>query len=205
MRSMRTRNYILVTPAKNEEKTLPLLAKSIVNQTLKPKLWVIVNDNSTDGTGDVVHELESQYNWIVGVDLIKNNGYPSDYDPIFGNILTYKIAISYALSYSKEKGIPFGYLGIVDADFILERKFFAKLISKFLENPRLGIISGGVYIIDNGTLRWERSNIQFPRGSPRLIRFECLFDIGGYPSEPAPDLVAYYLAKVKGWETLQLT
>ena len=198
---MKTRSYILVTPAKNEEHTLPLLAKSVINQSIRPRLWVIVNDNSTDNTEEIINTLTTEHEWIKGITL-KNNR--ENYDPVFGNAITYRVGIQKALAYAKTFNIPFGYLGLVDADFILERTFFEKLIRKFLEDPYLGIVSGGVYILKNGHLVWEKSNPEFPRGSPRLIRSECLFDIGGYPMEPAPDLVAYYLAKLKGWKTLQV-
>ncbi|WP_240921935.1 glycosyltransferase family 2 protein [Thermococcus sp. ES12] len=200
MRSMKTKSYILVTPAKNEENNLPLLAKSIINQSIRPRLWVIVNDNSTDNTGKIIKELESQHEWIIGVDLNE----PGEYDAIFRNAITYRAGLKMALEYTKENHMPFGYVGIVDADFVLERRFFEKLIKKFIENPRLGMASGGVYVLKKNKLVWERSNPKFPRGSPRLIRFECFFDIGGYPAEPAPDLFSYYLARIKGWETLQV-
>ncbi|WP_048150990.1 glycosyltransferase family 2 protein [Thermococcus sp. AM4] len=201
MRSMKNRNYILVTPAKNEEKTLPLLAKSIVNQSIRPKLWVIVDDNSTDKTPEIVDRLASEYEWIVGHHLEDNE---VEYNPVFRNAVTYREGLKKALEMSKRLAIPFGYIGIVDADFILERRFFEKLILRFLKEPSLGIVSGGVYYKKNGRLVWEKSNPNFPRGSPRLIRFECFFDIGGYPLEPAPDLVAYYLARIKGWRTFQV-
>lgn len=198
---MKTRSYILVTPAKNEEENLPLLAKSVVNQSIRPRLWVIVDDNSVDKTPEIIKQLEGEYEWIIGHTI---DDKISDYDPVFRNAITYRIAFKVALDRAKELNIPFGYIGIVDADFVLERKFFEKIISSFLYNPRLGIASGGVYVLKNGRLVWEKSRIDFPRGSPRLIRFECFFDIGGYPREPAPDLISYYLAKMRGWETLQI-
>ena len=50
-------NYILVTPAKNEAKNLPSLIKAVFNQSIKPILWIIVNDGSTDKTLDWVSSL----------------------------------------------------------------------------------------------------------------------------------------------------
>ncbi|WP_367883414.1 hypothetical protein [Thermococcus peptonophilus] len=57
-----------------------------------------------------------------------------------------------AISYAIGKRIPpFGYIGgVLDADFVLERRFFEKLIRAFHENERLGILSGG------GVLHQER-------------------------------------------------
>ena len=44
------KNYVVVTPCKNEEKNLLALASSITNNTIKPSLWIILNDGSTDNT-----------------------------------------------------------------------------------------------------------------------------------------------------------
>ena len=56
--------YILATPCKNEEKSLPELAKSIINQTVTPNLWLIVNDSSTDRSAEILRDLETKYGWI---------------------------------------------------------------------------------------------------------------------------------------------
>ncbi|NPE27880.1 glycosyltransferase family 2 protein [Methanococcoides sp. SA1] len=51
---MSLRKYIIVTPCKNEDRNLCDVAQSLINQTILPVLWVIVNDNSTDKTPAIV-------------------------------------------------------------------------------------------------------------------------------------------------------
>ena len=53
---MNSRRYIVVTPCRNEEKKLPNLVQSITAQTIRPALWVIVDDGSTDKTGEIISE-----------------------------------------------------------------------------------------------------------------------------------------------------
>jgi glycosyltransferase involved in cell wall biosynthesis len=43
-----------VTAAKDEEDGMPRVARGILNQTIKPRLWVIVDDGSTDKTPEVI-------------------------------------------------------------------------------------------------------------------------------------------------------
>ena len=200
---MKTRSYILVTPAKNEEKTLPLLAKSVVNQTVKPKLWVIVNDNSTDRTGDIISSLETKYSWIVGYTMKDNF---LEYDATMRYSEVVRTGFNVARRIAHNKGLPYGYIGLVDSDFILERKFFEKLLSHFHENQGLGIASGGVYLRtpDGKRIYWEKTNPNHPRGSPRLFRRECFNDIGGYRRFYTPDVVSNYLARIKGWKITQV-
>ena len=51
------RQYIVVTPCRNEEMSHPNLVQSITAQTIKPSLWVIVDDGSTDKTGELIAEV----------------------------------------------------------------------------------------------------------------------------------------------------
>lgn len=200
LRSSKTWGYIIVTPAKNEEKTLPLLAKSVVNQSIKPKLWVIVNDGSSDSTGEIAEELSKRYDWIEVIHLKSK----SDYDLKYRYSKVVRIGFKRALSIAIERKIPFGYIGVLDADFILERRFFEKLIRAFREDARLGIVSGGNYYLRNGKLVWEGTNPENPEGSPRLFRRECFREVGGYREGPSPDTISNYLARFLGWKTKQV-
>ena len=67
------RQYIMVTPVKNEEDSLPNQARSVLEQTFKPSLWVIVDDGSTDGTVDIIRDLTNKHNWIKTIKLGKSH------------------------------------------------------------------------------------------------------------------------------------
>ena len=43
--------YILITPARNEERFIEKTIQSMIKQTDLPVRWVIVNDGSTDSYG----------------------------------------------------------------------------------------------------------------------------------------------------------
>jgi glycosyltransferase involved in cell wall biosynthesis len=57
-------NYVLITPAHNEEAFIQKTLDSVVAQTLLPERWVIVDDGSTDHTAEIVDSYEKQYAWI---------------------------------------------------------------------------------------------------------------------------------------------
>src|SRR5678816_1156143 len=56
--------YVLITPARNEEKHIGRLLGSMVAQTHPPLKWVIVSDASTDRTEQTVSEYQQRYAWI---------------------------------------------------------------------------------------------------------------------------------------------
>ena len=55
-----TMKYILITPARNEEKFIEGTIRSVVAQTLLPEQWVIVDDGSTDRTAEIVESYVKQ-------------------------------------------------------------------------------------------------------------------------------------------------
>ena len=46
--------YVIMTPAHNEEAFIEKTLDSMIRQTVKPLRWVIVNDGSTDRTGEIL-------------------------------------------------------------------------------------------------------------------------------------------------------
>ena len=48
--------YSVLVTVYNDEFYLPICFNSILSQTVKAKEIVVVNDNSNDGTGDIINE-----------------------------------------------------------------------------------------------------------------------------------------------------
>ena len=56
--------YVIVTPIRDEEKLIEATIASVQAQTVQPAEWVIVDDGSTDRTGEIVDRYASQLPWI---------------------------------------------------------------------------------------------------------------------------------------------
>ena len=56
--------YLLITPAKNEDAFIELTIQSVVSQNVRPVRWLIVSDGSTDRTDEIVSRYAQQYDWI---------------------------------------------------------------------------------------------------------------------------------------------
>src|SRR5215472_220497 len=59
-----SRQYLLITPAKNEDAFIELTLQSVVNQTVLPIRWLVVSDGSTDRTNEIVARYAREYDWI---------------------------------------------------------------------------------------------------------------------------------------------
>ena len=220
----KSREYIVITPSRNEERNLPNLVHSLTAQTIRPALWVVVDDGSTDKTEEIVEEAEKQYGWMKGIHLKRNEGY-------MGTHIAYVCnqGFEFAKNYCDQNGISYEYIALVDADTVLEGEYFEKLIEEFEKDEKLGIASGNnahadiVTILDTLKLEkpditvadpefWQLWNSPFvkivqdsredlPLGSARMWRRACFDETGGYLPVPLPDAVSNAKAKMKGWRT----
>ena len=65
------KNVSVVVPVYNREKTMIRAVDSVLEQSIKPKEIIVVNDGSTDGTADVIKQYGNN---IIGINLPHNSG-----------------------------------------------------------------------------------------------------------------------------------
>lgn len=191
-----SRLYIVVTPAKDEEEDLPGLIDSMAKQTFTPVLWVIVDDGSTDNTPKIIEEAQKDHNWIQTIRLKEGR---RDIGPHYAYVC--QQGFDFAINYCESEGINYNYVGLIDADLILDEAYFEKVMKEFEKNPNLGIASGEVWNRTNGQLVRSKQRYDLPSGGCRLWSKECFKDTGGYLLTYAPDSISNVKAKLRGWDT----
>lgn len=190
------KDYFIVTPCKNEEDNILELAKSIINQTIQPKIWIIIDDGSNDSTPKLLKTLSSRYDWIHVQALGDGKRDLSfHYAEVVNN------GFNIALNISKENEICCDFLGLIDADMILSPSFFEKIIGEFENNPKLGIASGTVVYLKEGKRILEKGRDNLPIGGLRVWSKKCFLDTGGFPISYSADSVSNVLAILDGWDT----
>ena len=120
--------YVLITPARNEERFLASTIESMVKQTELPARWVIVNDGSTDSTARIVRRYLADHPWMELVDL------PVRTERNFA-------AKVYAFNAGRErvKDIDYEMIGNLDADVSLEEDHFEFLLTNSRRTLSLGL------------------------------------------------------------------
>lgn len=184
-------DYVLVTPARNEVDFLERTIESVVSQTVRPLKWVIVSDGSTDGTDELVERYAADHNWI---ELIRA---PERRERHFGG----KVA-AFNLGYARVQQLPFQLIGSMDGDISFGPDLLEFLLSKFSQNPRLGV--AGVPFHENGVgYDFRYSSVEHVSGAFQLFRRECFEAIGGYTPVKGGgiDVIAVLTARMKGWQT----
>lgn len=187
--------FVLVTPVRDEEKTIGLTIASVLAQSLRPREWVIVSDGSTDRTNEIVADASREHPWIRLVALPPRVG--RDFAAVVK--ATEHGARSLACR-------DYAFLGLLDADVTFQSDYFERLIERFAAAPLLGL-AGGV-VIDVGTPRdrFPRNQQEVP-GAVQLFRRECFESLGGLIAIPEGgwDALTCAVARMHGYETRLFT
>ncbi len=59
-----TPRLLIVSPAKDEARYLERTIASVTAQTIRPSRWIIVDDGSSDRTGEIADSAASEHPWI---------------------------------------------------------------------------------------------------------------------------------------------
>lgn len=188
-------NYVLITPARNEEAFIEGTVNSVINQTILPLRWVIVSDGSTDRTDEIIRKYIPENSWI---ELFRM---PEHRDRTFAA----KVACVDA-GYERMKLYTYDILGVLDADITFQPDYFEYLLSRFHDNPKLGV-AGTPFVEDDAQYDYRFTNIEHVSGACQLFRRACYENIGGYiPIRGGGiDVVAVRTARMKGWQTRTFT
>lgn len=186
-----SRQYLIVSPVKDEEAYVERTLRSVAGQTVLPVRWIIVDDGSADGTAAILRRYAKQHPWI----QIVSREASGPRQP--GSAVMH--AFYHGLA--QADGATYDYLVKLDCDVELPPDYFESLLRRFERDPQLGIASG-VYL-EEGPNGW--SPIGMPAyhaaGASKFMRARCFDEIGGFVRERGWDTVDEVRAQVKGWAT----
>ena len=189
MTSTSDRSYIIISPCRNEADFMRQTLDSVVAQTLRPTLWVIVDDGSTDATPAILAEYAAQHDWIRIVTR-SDRGHravgPGVIDAFYAGYDTVRIG-------------DYRYLCKLDLDLILPSTYFEGLISRMESNPRIATCSGKAYIRVDGGLENERHGDETSIGASKFYRTSSFLELGGFVREVMWDGIDGHRCRMKGW------
>ncbi len=184
--------YVLITPARDEEAYIEETLRSVIAQTIQPREWVIVNDGSRDRTAEIVGRYEKHHDFIR---LLRLSDRPER------NFASRVFAFD--RGYKALQCRDYQFIGNLDADIRLERSYYEQILAKFRDNERLGLAGGQVYEKVGKKIVSSRNSKESVAGAVQLFRRQCLEAIDGYIPLPSggDDAIAEVMARMKGWET----
>lgn len=182
--------YAVITPARNEAESLPVLAEMLASQTVRPVEWVIVDNGSTDDTAGVSRDLEAKHGWIRHLEV------PGTPTPTRGGPVVRAFQAGIA-SLSE----PVDVVVKLDADVSVDADYFERLLREFEADERLGMASGAGYREEGGV--WRRQNVTNDHvwGPARAYRWTCLPAVLPLEEAIGWDGIDEIKARLAGWET----
>ena len=201
-RQLSTLNYVLITPARNEEALIEGTIRAVVAQTILPTKWIIVSDGSTDGTDDVVRRYAVKHPWI---ELLRM---PERCDRQFAaKAHAFNAGYARISTLNSQPSTSWDIIGNLDADITFDPEYFSFLLSKFQLFPKLGV--AGTPFVEDATQRDRHTyahrfaQLEHVSGACQMFRRECFEQVGGYVpiKGGAIDWIAVTTARMKGWQT----
>ena len=159
-------SYALVTPAHDEEDHLPRLGESVVAQTVKPDVWLIVDDGSSDRTLELIGELEERHDWVRSLRI----------PPAASMARGGPVARSFSAGLAA-LDLEVDVVVKLDADVSFPPDHFERLLAGFAADPRLGLASGSAHEWKHGVWKQRFSTGTGVWGAVRAYRRSCLPDV----------------------------
>jgi glycosyltransferase involved in cell wall biosynthesis len=185
-------NYYIVIPAHNEEAFIALTLKSLISQTVLPKKVVVVNDNSTDKTAEIVTAFAKENPFITLVNKT------SEAIHLPGS----KVIQAFHKGF-ETLDEDYDVIVKLDADLILPNNYFETVLNIFEKDATIGMAGGFAYIEKNG--QWILENLtdkDHIRGAFKAYRKACFQQIGNLKPAMGWDTVDELLSKFYGWKVV---
>ena len=185
-----TFTYGLVTPARDEAENLRRLGECLLEQTVTPFAWVIVDNGSSDETPDVARKLAQRMPWIRLL-VLPGGSKATPGAPI---VKAFRLGL-------EELSARPDVIVKLDADVSMEADYFERLLGFFASDPTLGIASGACF--EQTPDGWAETFVtgQHVRGAARAYRRDCLEAIWPLEERMGWDSLDGLKANVLGWDT----
>tara|TARA_B100000953_G_scaffold72956_1_gene58899 strand:+ start:412 stop:1260 length:849 start_codon:yes stop_codon:yes gene_type:complete len=185
------RIYIII-PAHNEANIIGRTLQSLAEQSLKPAKIVVVDDNSTDSTSEIVEGFAEKYDFI---DLVQNQS-SAEHAP--GS----KVINAFYQGYYQLDD-DFDIICKFDADLIFPENYLQRIVEIFESQPGVGM-AGGFCSVQRKD-KWIPENLtgkDHIRGALKAYSKHCFIQIGELKPAMGWDTADELLARFHGWKVV---
>ena len=183
--------YVIICPVRDEAEHLAATLDALIEQVERPMECVIVNDGSTDTTGQLAEDYARRHPWIRVVHR-KNRGFRQ---------AGAGVVDAFYDGYGTIGSPDWEFLIKLDGDLTFSPTYFADLAARFRANPKLGIAGGTLYHLIEGREVDEECPQFHVRGATKVYRRACWDAVGGLAKAPGWDIIDEVKASMLGWTT----
>ena len=181
-------DYLVLTPVRNERPHLDAALEGMLAQTVRPRLWILLDDGSSDGSAERLAGAAAAHPFI-RVARRADRGF----DAVGRGVAE---VMNEGLRLLRDE--PGEFVAKVDADVELPPRYFETLLEYCRADPSIGICSGHPSTLVGGRRFLERHGDTFPSGTARLYRRAWLEEIGGFVPSVGWDTVDLLRMRMRG-------
>ena len=189
--------YVVITPVRDEEAYLRFTLESMIAQTVRPIEWIIVDDGSSDGTGEILDDYSRRRSWIRGLHR-ENRGFRKS----GGGVVE-----AFNAGYAALATADWDYIVKLDGDLTFEPDYFQKVFRTLSKRPASGPGRRNNHChILNGIKTTEPHPASFTYAAqPRSIeRFAGMRSAASGPRPDLGHLGPEVKANMLGWKSKKL-
>ena len=193
---------LIVSPVRNEARHIARVARAVAAQELAPVRWIVTDDGSTDGTWELLRELEREVPFLTVVRAPRNDAATPVRDRLARaiEVRNFNRALADALATADVSG--YTHVMKLDGDIELPPEYLRVLLERFARNPDLGL-AGGVLVEPkpDGGMRRIAIPDYHVHGALKCYSRACLEAIGGVRECLGWDTIDETYARMRGYRT----
>ena len=191
-----SQRLLVVTPVYNEIDHIERVVDGVAAQTRPPDEWIVVDDGSTDGTGDFLRACEDRLPYM----RVVANPPADDLKSARDRLALAAAPRAFNAGAIEAEG-AFTHVAKLDGDIELPPDYFEKILARLDEDRSLGIACGD--LIEPAAAGWSRLAIppHHVHGALKLYSTDCLDAIGGVRECLGWDTIDETYARMRGFRT----
>jgi poly-beta-1,6-N-acetyl-D-glucosamine synthase len=188
---------LLISPVFNEGAHIERVVRAVAAQERRPARWIVIDDNSTDGTFETLREWETRLDFL---EVVRARWPEGDARAADG-LAEAREAVTFNQALARVRMEDYEFVGKLDGDVELPPHHFRRLLEEFAADPALGI--AGCMLVEPSGRRWVRLGIPayHVHGATKLYRAQCFAAIGGIDERLGWDVTDETYARMCGFRT----
>lgn len=171
--------------------------RGVAAQELLPARWIVIDDSSDDGTLELLQALEPEVPFMTVVAAP-----PADHVQATDRLARAAAPINFNRGLAGADWRDFTHVMKLDGDIELAPDYLRRVIERFEENPRLGLVGG---VLDEPCVDGRMRRIGIPdhhvHGALKCYSRSCFEAIGGVQERLGWDTIDETYARMHGFET----
>jgi glycosyltransferase involved in cell wall biosynthesis len=190
---------LIISPVRNEAAHIERVVRSVAAQELLPARWIVLDDNSTDGTGDLLKALAAEVPFMDVRTIDAGTPHAGARD----RLARAAAPRNFNLGLADVDLTQYTHVMKLDGDIELAPDYLRVLLGRFAADPKLGL-AGGVLIepLPDGSMRPIAIPAHHVHGALKCYSRACFEAIGGVQERLGWDTIDETYARMRGFRTI---